>query len=86
MRTALDEALMRQRVVIEIPSDIGAVEQKHPVLAREWREATRWAFVEAVKHGFFIAEFCRTIRGQQGPGAYLLEKGTVAEYVPEMAR
>ena len=86
VRTPLDDALMRQRVVIEIPSDIGAVEQKHPVLAREWREATRWAFVEAVKHGFFIAEFCRTIRGQQGPGAYLLEKGTVAEYVPEMAR
>jgi hypothetical protein len=55
-------------------------------LAREWRGATRWAFVEAVKHGFFIAEFCRTIRGQQGPGAYVLEKGTVAEYVPEMAR
>jgi predicted GNAT superfamily acetyltransferase len=86
VRTSLDDALMRQRIAIEIPSDIGAVEQKHPALARGWREATRWAFVEAVKHGFFIAEFCRTIRGQQGPGAYILEKGTVEEYVPEMAR
>lgn len=86
VRTSIDDALMRQRIVIEIPSDIGAIEQKDPALAREWREATRWAFVEAMKQGFFAAEFCRTIRGQQGPGAYLLEKGAVEEYVPEIAR
>ena len=85
-RTNLDDALMRQRIVIEIPSDIGVIESNHPALAREWREATRWAFLEGTKHGFFVAEFCRTIRGQQGPGAYILEKGTVDEYVPEMAR
>ena len=86
VRRSLDDALMRQRIVIEIPSDIGGVEQNDPALARQWREATRWAFGEAVKRGFFIAEFCRTVRGQQGPGAYILEKGTVEEYVPEMAR
>jgi hypothetical protein len=45
----------------------------------EWREATRWAFREAVKAGFFVAEFCRSIRGQQGPGA--LQRGTVSEFV-----
>jgi predicted GNAT superfamily acetyltransferase len=84
-RNSLTDALVRQRIVVEIPSDIGAIEEKDPDLAREWREATRWAFVEATGQGFLVAEFCRTIRGQQGPGAYILEKGNVEEYVPEMA-
>ena len=52
-------------------------------LAREWRDATRWAFREAVKAGFIVAEFCRSIRGQQGPGAYLLQRGTLSELIPE---
>jgi len=82
----LSSALARQRIAIEIPSDIGFIEQKDPSLAREWREATRWAFMEALQAGFFVADFCRTVRGKQGPGAYLLEKGTIEEYVPEMAR
>jgi predicted GNAT superfamily acetyltransferase len=83
-RADLSTAIQRQRIAIEIPSDILAVEQKDPALAREWREATRWAFTEALKAGFFVAEFCRTVRGQQGPGVYLLEKGKVEEYVPEL--
>jgi predicted GNAT superfamily acetyltransferase len=86
VRSDLADALKRQRIAIEIPGDIVAVEQKNPELAREWRSATRWAFVEALRAGFFVAEFCRTVRGQQGPGAYLLEKGTVEEYIPEMGR
>jgi len=85
VRTDLTEALCRQRIAIEIPSDILAVEHKDPELAREWRLATRWAFTEALKTGFFVAEFCRMVRGKQGPGAYLLEKVPVEEYVPEMA-
>src|SRR5437879_5308570 len=85
VRTDLDAALSRQRVAIEIPSDIASVEQKDPPLAREWRSATRWAFSEALKARFFVAEFCRTIRGQQGPGTYLLERGPVHEHVPELA-
>jgi predicted GNAT superfamily acetyltransferase len=85
-RTDLAAALARQRIGIEIPSDIGSVEQKNPTLAREWRQATRWAFTEALKAGFFVAEFCRTVRGQQGPGTYILEKGKIEEYVPEMGR
>jgi len=85
VRTDLDAALSRQRVAIEIPSDIASVEQKDPPLAREWRSATRWAFSEALKARFFVAEFCRTIRGQQGPGTYLLERGPVYEHVPELA-
>jgi predicted GNAT superfamily acetyltransferase len=86
LRNDLAAALARQRIAIQIPSDIGAVEQKDSGLAREWRQATRWAFTEALRAGFFVAEFCRTVRGQQGPGNYLLEKGSVAEYVPELQR
>jgi predicted GNAT superfamily acetyltransferase len=84
LRTGLQEALSRQRIAIEIPSDIVAMETKNMELAREWRSATRWAFSEALRAGFFVVEFCRTIRGQQGPGAYLLEKGPIEEQIPDI--
>jgi len=83
-RANLAESLARQRVSIEIPGDILEVERKDMGLAREWRDATRWAFREAVKAGFVVTEFCRSIRGHQGPGAYLLQRGTIAELLPEM--
>jgi predicted GNAT superfamily acetyltransferase len=84
-RTDLAGALTRQRIAIEIPSDIGSVEGRDLEIARLWRSDTRWAFQEALKGGFFVAEFCRVVRGNQGPGVYLLEKGDPAEYVPELA-
>jgi predicted GNAT superfamily acetyltransferase len=70
----LASALARQRVAIEIPGDIGRVERDDVALAREWRRATRAAFTGVLTAGFVVKEFCRSIRGQQGPGAYLLEK------------
>jgi predicted GNAT superfamily acetyltransferase len=85
-RTDLDSALRRQRIVIEIPGDILDIEKKESIPARQWRLDTRWAFTEALQAGFLVAEFCRSVRGQQGPGAYLLEKASVADFVPEMAR
>jgi predicted GNAT superfamily acetyltransferase len=83
-KSDLAESLARQRVSIEIPGDILEVERADMGLAREWREATRWAFRESLKAGFLVAEFCRSIRGQQGPGAYLLQQGTVTEFIPEV--
>lgn len=82
-RADLGDSLARERVSIEIPGEILDVERTDMGLAREWREATRWAFQEAIKARFFVTEFCRSIRGQQGPGAYLLQRGTVAEFVSE---
>ena len=70
----LFQLLGRQRAAIEIPGDIGRIERDNPALGREWRVATRSAFTEALKAGFIVTEFCRSIRGQQGPGAYLLER------------
>lgn len=80
----LAESMARQRVSIEIPGDILEVERADMGLAREWRGATRWAFSESVRAGFVVVEFCRSIRGQQGPGAYLLQRGTIGEIIPEM--
>ncbi len=82
-RADLKEALARERVKIEIPGEILQVEDTDMELAREWRAATRWAFTESLRAGFFVADYCRSIRGQQGPGAYLLQKGSVADFVPE---
>jgi predicted GNAT superfamily acetyltransferase len=82
-RADLGESLSRRRVSIEIPGDILQVEHTDMGLAREWRDATRWAFQEALKAGFVVGDFCRSIRGQQGPGAYLLQHGTVSELVGE---
>jgi predicted GNAT superfamily acetyltransferase len=83
-RAELAESLARQRVSIEIPGDILEVERTDMGLAREWRAATRWAFTGALKAGFFVAEYCRSIRGQQGPGVYLLQKGAVTEFVTDI--
>lgn len=80
IRSDLAAALNRQRVAIEIPSDILRIEQTDATLAHEWREASRWGFEEAIRAGFLVSEFCRTIRGQQGPGVYLLEKGSVDDF------
>ncbi len=66
------------------PARFLEVERADMGLAREWRDATRWAFREAVKAGFVVAEFCRSIRGQQGPGAYLLQQAKVSELIPEV--
>jgi predicted GNAT superfamily acetyltransferase len=70
----LASALSRQRVAIEIPGDMDRIERDQQDLGRQWRMATRRAFSESLKAGFIVKEFCRFIRGQQGPGAYLLEK------------
>lgn len=70
----LNQALSRQRIAIEIPGDISIIEDTNVALAQQWRLTTRRAFTAAIAAGFTVTEFCRSIRGQQGPGAYLLEK------------
>ncbi|MGH9517272.1 MAG: GNAT family N-acetyltransferase [Terriglobales bacterium] len=70
----LAAALPRQRIAIEIPRDMDQIEHTNKELAHAWRLATRRAFTGALTTGFVVKEFCRSIRGQQGPGAYLLER------------
>lgn len=73
----LSLALSRQRIAIEIPGNVDRIEHEDKDLARQWRLATRRAFTAALAAGFIVKEFCRSIRGQQGPGAYLLEKAEI---------
>ena len=72
--TDVSVAISRQRIAIEVPGDIDRMEQENLALAREWRVATRQAFVAALNANFVVKEFCRSIRGKQGPGAYILER------------
>jgi len=81
---AADPDLQPSRLQRAAREEAGSLQD--PGLAREWRDATRWAFTEALRAGFFVTEFARTVAGKQGPGNYLLEKGSVAEHVPELQR
>jgi predicted GNAT superfamily acetyltransferase len=65
--------LTRQKdLSIEIPADINALQRERPELASRWREATRWAFSEAMASGYQIEEFCSASRNEQAVGIYLL--------------
>jgi len=72
LRNDSSEILMQEYLSIEIPADINALQNKEPGLAVEWREATRWAFTEAIAAGYIIEEFYRLSRTDQSVGRYLL--------------
>ncbi len=52
-------------VLIEIPRDINQLKERHPQAARQWREATRRAFLEAFGRGLIVDHFYR-IRKAEG--------------------
>ncbi len=84
VRSNMTSVTDEPRILIEIPEDILAIERKDISLARDWRAATRWAFTQALAADFFVAEFYS--RTKPGAGTYLLEKGSIKEYIPEMGR
>lgn len=61
-----------QQVLIDIPADIGSLQQQCPRLAVAWRNATRSAFTEALAAGFVVEEFYRLDRHGEFVGCYLL--------------
>lgn len=61
-------------LVIEIPSNINALQFQDAALAGRWREATRTAFTMSLRAGFLVAEFYRLQRSDLALGAYLLRK------------
>jgi predicted GNAT superfamily acetyltransferase len=69
------KVLAEKHLIIEIPSDINDLQRRCPTVAIEWREATRWAFTEAMNRGYFVEEFYRTTVGDQSIGKYLLTHG-----------
>ena len=62
----------QQDVSIEIPADINALQRENPELAMRWREATRWAFSEALSSNYHIDDFCGASRNDESVGVYLL--------------
>ncbi len=62
------------KLLIEIPGDINAVQQQRPELARNWRERTRRAFSEAIDAGYTVVDFYRETRGDEKVGIYILGK------------
>src|SRR2546430_4222614 len=68
--------LGQKHFAIEIPSDINGLQRRSPALAVEWREVTRWAFTEAMRLGYFVAEFSRSTVREQSIGRYLLSYGS----------
>lgn len=71
-RSELAKVLGQPQALIEIPSDINALQRENLELAIEWREATRWAFTEAMVSGYSVMEFCQISRGDQRLGVYFL--------------
>lgn len=66
------DAHVDEQVLIDIPPDIGLLQQQSPQLAVAWRNATRAAFTEALAAGFIVEEFYRIDRHGKSVGCYLL--------------
>jgi predicted GNAT superfamily acetyltransferase len=66
------EIARQQDISIEIPADINALLRESPELAGRWRDATRWAFSEAIASGYLIEDFWGASRNDQAVGVYLL--------------
>jgi predicted GNAT superfamily acetyltransferase len=47
------------KILVEIPGDINAVQRESPETAREWRERTRRAFTDALDAGYVVVDFDR---------------------------
>jgi predicted GNAT superfamily acetyltransferase len=65
-------ALAEAQVLIDIPADIGLLQQQNPELAVAWRHATRSAFTGALAAGYIVEEFYRLDRHGELVGCYLL--------------
>ena len=72
--TATTDGLKAEHTLIEIPSNIGSIQQHDPELAAGWREATRRAFTEALRAGYLVKEFYRPLKSGQQLGIYLLSR------------
>jgi predicted GNAT superfamily acetyltransferase len=62
------------KLLIEIPGNINAVQQQNPARAREWRQQTRRAFTNAINNGYTVVDFYRETRGEEKVGIYILSR------------
>jgi predicted GNAT superfamily acetyltransferase len=73
-RNDLNDGLSLDQAAIEIPGDINELERQNRKAAVEWREATRWAFTEAIDRGFIVEGFFRAERNGRKKGIYRLRR------------
>lgn len=73
------KSLGERQVLIEIPGNIGTLEERRPGLAIAWREATRRAFTAAIAAGYLVEEFYQRSQGGQRLGVYVLTLGRKVE-------
>jgi predicted GNAT superfamily acetyltransferase len=64
--------LALQDAYIEIPLNMGEIEERDPDLAAEWRLATRSAFTKATRAGYIVRDFFLRDDGGKKRGAYFL--------------
>jgi len=73
MPLCCDLELREQRyLVVEIPGNIGALQQNSPDCASQWRASTREAFLKAFDAGFLVTRFRRSSGPVGVLGAYIL--------------
>jgi predicted GNAT superfamily acetyltransferase len=70
----LSERIEAGRCLIEIPDNINALKEKDPTAGREWREATRAAFLAAIGEGFTVADFLKLNAEEKTRWFYLLAR------------
>lgn len=72
----IDQAMAAKpdRILIEIPADIKAIEQENFDLARRWRLATRRALSDALASGYMVEDFVRQNNEGTRIGSYILRK------------
>jgi predicted GNAT superfamily acetyltransferase len=58
--------------LIEIPTNIGSLQQQKPDAAVAWRKATRSAFIDAFAAGYVVDDFWRLDKDGNQVGCYLL--------------
>jgi predicted GNAT superfamily acetyltransferase len=58
----------KDKLLVEIPGDINAVQRESPETARDWRVRTRRAFTDALAEGYVIVDFYR----RENEGIYIL--------------
>jgi predicted GNAT superfamily acetyltransferase len=61
-----------KKLLIEIPTNIGLLQQERPELAVAWRNATRSAFVDAFAAGYIVDDFLRIDRNRDESSCYVL--------------
>jgi predicted GNAT superfamily acetyltransferase len=71
-RRPLSELLGQKNLLIEVPSEINALQRDNPSLAVEWREATRSAFTQAIEAGYVVEDFYTRADEAQTASAYVL--------------